>query len=663
MKLRRSRRPVQPPRPEALLASIVDCSNDAIISKDLDGTITSWNAAAERIFGFTAAEMVGANEHRLLPPEGEEEERIFLEHVRRGERVEHFETMRRRRDGALIAVSMSVSPVVADGTIVGAAIIACDITEQKEGDRAALLLAAIVNSSDDAIISKDLDGIITSWNDGARLMFGYTADEIIGQTVLKLLPPDRQEEEMQILARLRRGERLEHFETIRVRKNGESFNASLTISPIKDNQGRIVGASKIARDITALKKSMAEREQLLERERSARAQAERANRMKDDFLSTVSHELRTPLNAILGWTEVIKGLADQPAEVMHGVGVITRNAQLQAQLIDDLLDLGRIASGKMGLMIEAADLATITHEAIASVQHAADVKHIAIKTVVCDSSMGLMGDVRRLRQVVWNLLANAIKFTPAHGRVQVTLKRIDSSMELQVADNGRGIDSEFLPHVFERFWQGDSSITRRQGGLGIGLSLVRQFVELHGGTVRVESPGVGGGATFTITLPVPAVRPEVKTATASVPAALAALPEAAAPAAANAGLRGTRILAVDDDRDSLEVLRRILAKGEAEVRTAASADEALAVLREFDADVILSDIGMPDKDGYELIRQVRRSERSSGVPAAALTALARPEDRMRALQAGFQTHVAKPVSAAELVAVVRSLASLHPRAA
>jgi PAS domain S-box-containing protein len=642
---------VAAPPPDLLLAAIVDSSDDAIVSKDLEGIITSWNRGAELIFGYAAEEAVGRSIALLLPPDRLAEEKDILRRIRAGQRIDHFETVRRRKDGSVIDVSMTISPIKAeDGRVIGASMIARDISERKLGSRADLLLAAIVSSSDDAIVSKNLQGIITSWNAGAERLFGYTAEEMIGQSVLKLVPADRKDEEPRILERLRRGERVDHFETIRVRKNGGHFNVSLTISPLRDLKGTIIGASKIARDITEMKRITAEREQLLESERLARAQAEHANRMKDDFLATVSHELRTPLNAIVGWTEVLKIAGDNPAEVLQGVEVIERNALIQAQLIDDLLDLGRITSGKMTLNVEPVDLAVIVRQAMASVQHAAELKQIQVKAILHDGRTGMMGDVKRLQQVVWNLLTNAIKFSTKGGRVFITIARTHSNLELKVADTGRGIDPKFMPYLFERFRQADASTTRQYGGLGIGLALVKQLVELHAGTVRAESPGPGKGATFTISLPVsvthferarPAAPVEVPTGTES------------------ADLEDIKVLAVDDDRDSLEVLRRILTSRNAAVHTATSVEEGLNAFETFKPDVILSDIGMPDRDGYEFIRRIRQLPNGSMVPAAALTALARPDDRMRALQAGFQTHVAKPVAAAEVVAVIRSLASLH----
>lgn len=642
-----------PPAAELLLHAIVESSDDAILSKNLDGIVTSWNSSAERIFGYTREEMVGQSITLLLPADRFAEEASILEHLRRGERVDHFESVRRRKDGRLIDVSVTISPIRNHaGAIIGAANVAREITAQKRDSLSGLLLSAIVSSSEDAIVSKDLSGIITSWNAAAQHIFGYTAEEMVGQSVLKLVPADRKDEEPRILERLRRGERVEHFETMRVRKNGELFPVSLSISPLRDSAGNIVGASKIARDITELKRISADLEQLLASERLARAQAEHANRMKDDFLATVSHELRTPLGAIVSWTQVLKESAGRPEDLAIGIETIERNAYAQAQLIDDLLDLGRIVSGKMALDVEPVDLSSVIAHAIATVKHAADTKEILIRTSLADPQGTTMADKKRLQQVLWNLLTNAIKFTPKQGRIMVSLRRNSSHIELAIADTGRGIDPEFLPHVFERFRQGDPSLTRQHGGLGIGLAIVKQLVEMHGGNVQAESAGLNQGATFIVSLPVVAIR-------SSRPPGTATTRQLAGADFEETDLTGIRVLVVDDDRDSLDVIKRILMNRHAQVQTAASVADALPAFTAFQPDILLSDIGMPERDGYEFIRLVRELPAGRFVPAAALTALARSEDRMRALKAGFQAHVTKPVAPAELVAVIRSLANLR----
>ena len=345
---------------------------------------------------------------------------------------------------------------------------------------------------------------------------------MIGTSIMRLIPPDRQAEELEILSRIRRGERFDHFETIRLAKDGRQLSVSITVSPIKDSAGHVIGASKVARDITerknaeaALKKAMkeadaanCERLLLLDSEREARSRAERASRMKDEFLATLSHELRTPLNAVLGWAHILRIGKLRGDELMQGLDTIERNARVQAQIIEDLLDMSRIISGKVRLDVEQIDLPAVLNESIDTVRAAAEAKGIRLQAVVDPCAGPISGDADRLQQVFWNLLNNAIKFTPTGGQVQVLLERDNSRIEVSVIDTGEGIAPEFLPYVFDRFQQGDASTTRRHGGLGLGLAIVKQLVELHGGSVRVKSSGIGKGTTFTVRLPLIAVYSE-----------------------------------------------------------------------------------------------------------------------------------------------------------
>jgi PAS domain S-box-containing protein len=509
------------------------------------------------------------------------------------------------------------------------------IKDLERAELAQLYLAAIVESADDAIISKTLESIVTSWNQGAERIFGYTADEMIGQSITKLIPPDHDDEEPQIIARLRKGERIEHYETQRVKKDGTLIDISLTVSPICDKDGNIIGASKIARDITDRKRSA-------ERERIAHKRAEAANRAKDEFLATVSHELRTPLTAILGWVKMLSSGPMDTDTSKKALEVIERNVRAQSKLVEDLLDVSRIISGKLRIEVKPIDPGAVINAAVDVIKPAADAKHIRIRTTL-DSSVGLIsGDFERLQQVVWNLLSNAIKFTPSKGTVSIELARGSSQVELSVTDSGIGISKDFLPYVFNRFSQADSSITRAHGGIGVGLAIAKSLVELHGGTISVLSPGEGHGSTFTIRLPIAAV--VRKTVEASGPD-LREMQD----------LAGVKILVVDDEPDACEMLLHLFRLSGAEVQVAMSAEEALNIFDRFSPDVLVSDIGMPNVDGYELIRRIRRSGKKK-LPAVALTAITRIEDRVKALAAGFQMHVAKPVEPAELLAVVSSLA-------
>ena len=508
-----------------------------------------------------------------------------------------------------------------------------------------LLYEAIVDSSDDAIVSKNLHSIVMSWNKAAERMFGYTAEEMIGQSISKLFPPDRWDEEAQILARLQQGARVDHFETKRQRKDGQLIDVSLTISPIRNAEGVIVGASKIARDITGQKEGQ-------RRLAEANEELRRANQVKAEFLTTLSHELRTPLNAILGWVQILKD-EPKPQDVAQAVPIIERNVLVQSQLIEDLLDMSRIEAGKIKLDMQQIDLAALVAGGIESVRPAAEAKHVRLTSAFSNVFGNVIGDKDRLQQVFWNLLTNAIKFTPRQGRIHSMIKRVDSHVEISVSDTGQGIAPDFLPHVFDRFRQGDATTTRRHGGLGLGLSIVKRLTELHGGSVQVTSDGIGRGATFIVSLPLQSLHEQFEDA------AEARRNDEVDRKAIKPDLNGIRVLVVDDEKDSVTIVRRILERRGAEVRGVNSMNEALAEFAEFSPNVILSDIGMPGNDGYELINRLRAMPGGRSVPAVALTALARGEDRTRALRAGFQMHVAKPVDFNELVAVVQNLAALR----
>ena len=509
-----------------------------------------------------------------------------------------------------------------------------------------LLYEAIVDSSEDAIVSKDLRSTVMSWNKAAERIFGYSAEEMIGESIIKILPRERLDEERQILARLQRGERVEHFETRRQRKDGNIIDVSLTISPIRNAEGVVVGASKIARDIT-------EQKAALRKLAETHEQLQRSDRLKAEFLTTLSHELRTPLNAILGWVQILKEGATKE-DIAQGISIIERNVRVQSQMIEDLLDMSRIEAGKVSLDFQRVDLAAVVSAGIETVRPAVNAKDIRLTSAFASVNGIVMGDKDRLQQVVWNLLANAVKFTPKNGRIHVVIKRVDSHVEIDVRDSGQGIAPEFLGQVFDRFRQADATTTRRHRGLGLGLSIVKNLSELHGGSVRVTSQGEGLGATFTVSLPLQAIQHE---------------PDAEAEARRNAevdkaievDLDGVKVLVIDDEEDSVDTITRILERHGAEVRGAYSMEEGLREFTNFTPSVVLSDIGMPEHDGYELIARLRKLPGGRIVPAVALTALARSEDRTRALRAGFQLHVAKPVDFNELIAVVQNLAALRDR--
>ena len=408
-------------------------------------------------------------------------------------------------------------------------------------------------------------------------------------------------------------------------------------------------------DVTDRKLAEQERERLLDAERAARGAVERASQMKDEFLATLSHELRNPLNAILGWAQILNS-GELPAEdVAEGIEVIERNARAQAQIIEDLLDMSRIISGKIRLDVQRIDLATVVRNAIETIKPAADAKGIRLRAVLDPLAAPVSGDPNRLQQVFWNLLSNAVKFTPREGVVQILLERVNSHLEVSVIDSGEGIDPQFLPHVFDRFRQADATTTRKHGGLGLGLAIVRQLVELHGGGVRAKSPGVGAGSTFVVSLPLTVVHPEPETIVERRHPTTAAAPTSHEACVEIAGLK---VVVVDDEPDARGLLRRLLEDCHAKVFVAASAAEAVDLIQKHRPDVLVSDIGMPGEDGYSLIRRLRQlpADQGGATPAVALTAYARTDDRINVVLAGFQHHLSKPVEPAELIAIVASLA-------
>jgi len=515
----------------------------------------------------------------------------------------------------------------------------------------AAYLAAIVASSDDVIVSKTLDGIITSWNPAAERILGYTAAEAIGKHIRLIIPPERWAEEDDVLAHIRRGERVDHFETVRRAKDGRLLNISLTVSPVKDQTGKVIGASKVARDITERKLAEAERERLLASEKEARAEAERANRLKDDFLAVVSHELRTPLNAISGWASLLRIRKLDDVQSARAIETILRNAQTQNRLIEDLLDISRIISGQMRLNVRPFPLASVVEAALEAIRPSAEAKSIRLQSFLDPAAGPVAGDPDRLQQIFWNLLSNAVKFTANGGQVQVRLERINAHAEVTVTDTGQGIDAALLPFIFDRFRQGDS--TYKHGGLGLGLAIVRHLVDLHGGEVDARSEGEGRGAEFIVRLPisvaVPANReaPEARVQTSVGGSVSGSMPS----------LAGLRILIVDDQADSREVVSEIVGGAGAKIGTAEDVRQAIDLIGRWKPDVLISDIAMPGQDGYDLIRDLRAlsSDKGGRTLAIALTAYASSQDGLKIRAAGYDMHLPKPINPIELATAIARL--------
>jgi PAS domain S-box-containing protein len=641
---------------------------EEIIVSDENGIIFYGKPAEEKTFGRTPDELISQQLIRQNTCSREESARIrkeISENLRIGGYWEG-EFVNRKQDGTLLTKFARVTSLEYEGKKYLVRIqgditekVARDISEQKRAEVAQAYLAAIVESSDDAIFAKTLQGNITSWNKSAEKLFGYTAAEIIGLPITTVIPSDRQEEEVEILERLRRGERIEHFETVRVRKDGTPVDVSLTISPIKDSSGRIIGASNVTRDISERKRSEMEREELLMREKAARAEAQAANRSKDEFILLVSHELRSPLNSILIYSQMLRSSPNEAERISQACEIIERSARTQLRLIEDLLDIARIAQGKLRLEKRPIDIVPVLTDALNIVRPMAEAKGIRLRAHYGQRSEIIIGDPVRLQQVIGNLLSNAIKFTPEGGRVELWLERSEGELCMWISDTGVGIDRTNLPYIFDRFRQADSSGSHRQEGLGLGLALAKHLIELHGGAIEAASEGIGFGSTFTIRLPL-AWEAELSWAE---PPALRTKGKIKLPVAAM--VEGVRVLAVDDQQEAREVLAGFLSKCGAIVTTVSSGSEALSILADQPdmerPDVLICDIAMPGEDGYEVMKRVRMLEAARGIkmsqriPAIALTAMASREAWVCALSAGFNMHVAKPVEPTELATIISSL--------
>ena len=640
---------------QARLAAIVASSDDAVVSKTLQGIITTWNTGAERIFGYSAAEAIGKPINLIVPPERADDVEHVLSVLRAGGRVDHYETQRIRKDGRRIDVSLTVSPIRdSTGRVVGASKIARDITERKLAEaaleRSEARFRVMADSAPVLVWMSEPGGGCTWFNQPWLAFTGHALGQEVGEGWRGGVHPDDLQNWTQRYAAALAARQPFSLEYRLRRHDGVYRWVLATGVPLYDARGGITGYIGSAFDITERRQAEQEREGFLARERAARSEAERASQMKDEFLATVSHELRTPLNAILGWAHLLRSGRLKATDQVEGVEVIERNARVQARLIEDLLDMSRILSGKVRLELRGVDPVEPVQAALETLRLSAAAKGIDVQRMLDSGAGPVLADAARLEQITWNLLSNAIKFTPSGGRIQILLERVDSHVELRVADSGPGIGPDFLPYVFDRFRQADASTTRQHGGLGLGLSIAKQLVELHGGSIAVQGHGALQGATFTVRLPISAVLPS---ADPRAPATEGPSDSGAAPR-----LDGITVLVVDDEADARDVIRRVLEEHGAEVCTAAAAREGLAVLGDFQPGLIVSDIGMPLEDGYQFILAVRNhaAEGVRTVPAIALTAFARPEDRLRVLRCGYQAHLAKPVAPEELVVTVAALA-------
>ena len=618
----------------AHLAAIVESSDDAIISKTLTGQIVSWNGAAERLFGYSAQEMIGKPITTIIPPERLAEEHEIIARIRRGERVDHFETIRVGRDGRRVEVSLTISPVRGPtGQVVGASKVAREIGERKRAERIQAQLAAIVESSDDAIVSKNLDGIIQSWNASATRIFGHTADEAVGQPITLIIPANLHAEERAIIARVRAGKRVEHFDTVRITKDGRLIPVSLTVSPIHDAKGTVIGASKIARDISERRRA---EKALRETEEGLRL----ANQRKDEFIALLAHELRNPLAPIRYALAAGKQGAATPDQRERFHEIIDRQVTHMSRLLDDLLNVAHITRGSLELRKSTMELTSVLGTAIEAARPFLDAKQHQLSVELPAEAPRLSADPIRLAQVFSNLLINAAKYTDPGGQIRIAASIERDMLLVSVRDTGVGIPAEMMPRLFEMFSQAPHTVDRSQGGLGLGLALVRGIVQLHGGSVCARSDGANRGSEFIVRLPLGVPAP---------PAQAGAQPLSPIDAAA------VKVLVVDDNEDAAEMCATLLELAGHDVRRAYNGRSALALAKAFRPRVVLLDIGLPDINGYDVARALRQAPWAAGILLIAVSGWGQEQDKQHALESGFDHHLTKPIDLQALEHVLQPI--------
>jgi len=654
---------------EARFGSLAQSKLIGIIFSSLSGKIMDANDTFLQMVGYTREDLRSGRIRwsEMTPPEYYSLDERAIEELRNSRGCTPFEKEYIRKDGSRVPVLLGAA--LLEGSQQDCICFVLDISRAKRLEAERQQAEAALSESEKRFRVMADTAPVMIWTSGPDKLYNYfnkpwldfmgrTLEQELGNGWAEGIHPD--DFQRCLNTYVTAFEARQDFKTdYRLRRFDGQYRWILDIgAPRFTADGSFVGYIGSCIDITDRKQAESEREQLLEREQAARAAseaarnaAEAASQIKDEFLATLSHELRTPLNAMVGWTQLLRTRKFNEATTARALETIDRNTKSLAQLIEDLLDVSRIVTGKLRLNARPVELIPVIEAAINTVLPAAEAKNIRIQRVFDPTAGPVSGDPDRLQQVVWNLLANAVKFTPKGGQIQIRLERVNSQIEITVSDTGQGIKAEFLPHIFERFRQADSTITRSYGGLGLGLAIVRQLVELHGGSVHAQSPGEGKGATFMVSLPLMAI---LETQDTWVDPAADSEELFDNPPS----LKGLRILLVDDEADTRDLITIILEQCEAKVTAIASVREALVVIQQMQPDVLISDIGMPGEDGYTLIRKVRalQPEQGGRIPAVALTAYARMEDRTRALAAGFQMHVPKPVKPIELTTVVASLA-------
>lgn len=647
----------KPPKPTIAplstdeLPILIDAVHDyAIFGLSPTGEIRSWNEGASRIMGYKADEIVGRNFSVFYGPEDLENRKPAreLEVAGREGRIED-EGWRIRKDGARFWANTVITVLRNDdGTVRGFVKVTRDLTRRREAEEhlrqsEEIFRLLVASVKDYAIFLLDPEGNVATWNAGAQAIKGYTPQEIIGKHFSTFYPEqDKLAGKPAMELRVARAEGRYEEEGWRIRKDGSRFWANVVITAVHDERGKLRGFAKVTRDMTDRKRSEDARLKADEDRRRAEASyraAEEANQAKDEFLMTLSHELRTPMTAIMGWSRLLPTLSPDDPVVPQALASIARSADLQAQLIDDVLDISRIVSGKLRLNVQEVDVNQVLSSAVDAVRPSAAARNTTITTSFAGNVGNIMADPTRLQQIVWNLLANAVKFTANDGRVEINAQRRASSIQITVKDNGVGIEPAFLPHIFEPFRQAETPHTRVHGGLGLGLSIVRYLTEAQGGTVTVESGGKGKGAMFTITLPV--------TASSAPVAVRHSTSHYSDEVHSMAGrLSGMRVLVVDDDPEARSLVTATLRQAGALVTTVRSAPDALSELKKTKVDIVLTDVAMPNIDGYQLAERIRELSDFGGIKLIALSAFPILEGSNRA---AFDAYLNKPIDPFKLV--------------
>jgi PAS domain S-box-containing protein len=620
----------------SMMRATLESTTDAIVVTDLAGNLTGFNEKY--------AQMLGLSQETINCSDAQQLREMFSRQFKDPEQFlarvseiytssppESFDILE-FADGRVFERYSKTQLI--DNRSVGRVWSFRDVTERNSAEITYQRLASIVDSSDDAIVGKDLNSIVTTWNSGAERLFGYSANEMIGTSIMRLIPPDRQAEENEILTRIRNSQRVDHFETVRVRKDGQLIDVSVTISPIKDVTGNVIGASKVARDI-------GERKRGEEKLQVAKIAAEKASKAKDDFLAVLSHELRTPLTPALVAASYLAEHEDLLPEFREEVSAIWRNVQLEAHLIDDLLDVTRITRGKIEMHHEAVDVHRLVHTAVQIAQKDIVEKEIELAIDLRATDHHIWADAVRIQQVFWNLLNNAVKFTPKGGRITIRSSNEGGQFVFEISDTGIGIEAERQRRIFEAFDQGELSITRQFGGLGLGLTISKTLLDLHGGSITVQSEGKNRGTTFRVFLDL--LREPLVVSTDGADGDTTAT-------------SSLHLLLVDDHADTRRVLSRILSKCGHEVAITDSEQGALKLLESGRFDALISDIGLPDGDGYDLVREAKRRQPLSAI---ALSGYGTEEDVRRSLEAGFDYHLTKPVDLNGLRSLLQKIAKVE----